>query len=83
MKRRTVLGIAAHDLRNPLGAIQITANFWLTRHQDPGPGTFDIVSNIHSSSQFMLQLGESTSRMLPEQKSGKVSLELERTDRWS
>ncbi|MFP4398760.1 MAG: ATP-binding protein [Desulfonatronovibrio sp.] len=51
------LGMAAHDLRNPIGAIQSLSEFLLEEAKDRlSEEHFKFVNVIHSSSRFMLSL---------------------------
>lgn len=74
------LGMAAHDLRNPLNAIQMYSEFLLDEATEVlNPEQLEFVSIIHSSSQFMLRL---VNDLLDVAKieSGKLELELATTD---
>jgi two-component system, OmpR family, sensor kinase len=56
-EKNRFLGIAAHDLRNPLNAIQMYSEFLLEEATDNlDAEQMEFVSIIHTSSQFMLQL---------------------------
>lgn len=56
-EKNRFLGMAAHDLRNPLSAIQMYSEFLLDEAADAlDSEQMDFVSVIHASSQFMLQL---------------------------
>jgi two-component system sensor histidine kinase/response regulator len=79
-QKNYLLGMAAHDLRNPLGIIQTYSDFLieeiaalLNREQ------LDLIESIKSSSEFMLHL---VNEMLDFSniESGKVKLNLEKTD---
>jgi two-component system, OmpR family, sensor kinase len=79
-EKNRFLGIAAHDLRNPLNAIQIYSEFLLDETSSIlDPEHVEFVSIIHASSQFMLQL---VNDLLDVAKieSGKLQLELAPTD---
>lgn len=79
-EKNRFLGIAAHDLRNPLNAIQIYSEFLLDEAADAlNQEQMGFVSIIHSSSRFMLQL---VNDLLDVAKieSGKLELELANTD---
>ncbi len=79
-EKNRFLGIAAHDLRNPLNAIQMYSEFLLDEAVEAlDTEQMEFVSIIHSSSQFMLQL---VNDLLDVAKieSGKLQLELIETD---
>lgn len=79
-EKNRFLGIAAHDLRNPLNAIQMYSEFLLDEAVDAlDTEQMEFVSIIHSSSQFMLKL---VNDLLDVAKieSGKLQLELVKTD---
>jgi two-component system, OmpR family, sensor kinase len=79
-EKNRFLGIAAHDLRNPLNAIQMYSEFLLDEAADAlNQEQMGFVSIIHSSSRFMLQL---VNDLLDVAKieSGKLELELSNTD---
>lgn len=79
-EKNRFLGIAAHDLRNPLNAIQMYSEFLLDETSSVlDPEHLEFVSIIHSSSQFMLNL---VNDLLDVAKieSGKLQLELTPTD---
>jgi signal transduction histidine kinase len=79
-EKNRFLGIAAHDLRNPLNAIQMYSEFLLDEAVDAlDSEQMEFVSIIHSSSQFMLKL---VNDLLDVAKieSGKLQLELVKTD---
>jgi signal transduction histidine kinase len=79
-EKNRFLGIAAHDLRNPLNAIQMYSEFLLDEAADSlSSEHIEFVSIIHSSSRFMLQL---VNDLLDVAKieSGKLVLELEPAD---
>lgn len=74
------LGIAAHDLRNPLNAIQMYSEFLLDEVSEALDAEHvEFISIIHSSSQFMLRL---VNDLLDVAKieSGKLYLDLEPRD---
>lgn len=78
-EKNRFLGMAAHDLRNPLGGIQSLSQFLL--EGDCGllsAEQFDFVKDIHESSKFMLSL---VNDLLDVSKieSGLVSLDLKPT----
>ncbi len=79
-EKNRFLGIAAHDLRNPLNAIQMYSEFLSDEASEVmTPEQMEFVSIIHSSSQFMLRL---VNDLLDVAKieSGKLELDLTRTD---
>jgi signal transduction histidine kinase len=79
-EKNRFLGIAAHDLRNPLNAIQMYSEFLSDEASEVlKPEQLEFVSIIHSSSQFMLRL---VNDLLDVAKieSGKLELDLTRTD---
>ncbi len=79
-EKNRFLGIAAHDLRNPLNAIQMYSEFLSDEASEIlTPEQIEFVSIIHSSSQFMLRL---VNDLLDVAKieSGKLELDLTRTD---
>lgn len=79
-EKNRFLGIAAHDLRNPLNAIQLYSEFLLEEVAGLlNPEHQEFIEIIHSSSQFMLQL---VNDLLDVAKieSGKLYLEVEPTD---
>ncbi|MFH0957825.1 MAG: HAMP domain-containing sensor histidine kinase [Pseudomonadota bacterium] len=79
-EKNRFLGIAAHDLRNPLNAIQMYSEFLLEEAAEAlDSEQMEFVSIIHSSSQFMLQL---VNDLLDVAKieSGKLQLELTQTN---
>ncbi len=79
-EKNRLLGMAAHDLRNPLGAIQMYSEFLQQEAADVlDAEQMEFVSIIHGSSQFMLQL---VNDLLDVAKieSGKLELNMEPTD---
>ncbi len=74
------LGMAAHDLRNPLGVIQKYSEFLMHELSDQlNPEWQEFISTIHASSEFMLTVVEDfldISRL----ESGKIALKLQPTD---
>jgi signal transduction histidine kinase len=79
-EKNRFLGIAAHDLRNPLNAIQMYSEFLLEEAAGALDAEhLDFVSIIHSSSKFMLQLVDDLLDVAKIE-SGKLQLELEPTD---
>ncbi|MBD3306815.1 hypothetical protein GF339_10340 [candidate division KSB3 bacterium] len=58
-QKNRFLGMAAHDLRNPLGAIQMYSEFLLEEVADLlGEEHREFLAIIHSSSHFMLEIVE-------------------------
>lgn len=79
-EKNRFLGMAAHDLRNPLHAIQMYSEFLISEAAaDLSEEHLQFVEVIHSSSQFMLQL---VNDLLDVAKieSGKLELELAPAD---
>ena len=52
-QKNQFLGMAAHDLRNPLGVIMAYSEFLC---EETDPERLEFAQNIHESSQFMLRL---------------------------
>lgn len=79
-QKNQFLGIAAHDLRNPLEIILTYSEFLL---EDAAPALQDeqmkFIATIRSSSEFMLRLVENLLD-LAKIESGKLELDLERID---
>ncbi len=74
------LGMAAHDLRNPLGAIQMYSEFLLEEAVgDLSDEHYEFLSNIHAASQFMLRLVEDLLDIATIE-SGELNLNLWPTD---
>jgi two-component system sensor histidine kinase/response regulator len=79
-QKNYLLGMAAHDLRNPLGIIQTYSDFLIEEVSALlNPEQRDLIGSIKLSSEFMLHL---VNEMLDFSniESGKVKLNLERTD---
>jgi signal transduction histidine kinase len=79
-EKNRFLGIAAHDLRNPLNAIQIYSEFLQEEAANVlNEEQMEFVSIIHDSSQFMLRL---VNDLLDVAKieSGKLELDIEPLD---
>ncbi|HEV2844430.1 MAG TPA: HAMP domain-containing sensor histidine kinase [Thermoanaerobaculia bacterium] len=79
-QKNQFLGMAAHDLRNPLDVILTYSDFLL---EDAAPALraeqVKFIEAIRSSSEFMLRLVENLLD-LAKIESGKLELDLERTD---
>jgi signal transduction histidine kinase len=79
-QKNRFLGMAAHDLRNPLGVILSYSQFLLEAGDSPlSPDKEEIVSIIHNSSQFMLGLVNDLLDIATIE-SGKLQLNKEPTD---
>jgi len=79
-EKNRFLGIAAHDLRNPLNAVQMYSEFLSDEASEVlTPEQLEFVSIIHSSSQFMLRLVNDLLNVAKIE-SGKLELELATTD---
>lgn len=79
-EKNRFLGMAAHDLRNPLHAIQMYSEFLLEEASPQmSPEHIEFIEIIHSSSQFMLRL---VNDLLDVAKieSGKLELDASLTD---
>lgn len=79
-QKNQFLGMAAHDLRNPLSIILMYSDFLIDEAEDVlDDEQNDFLQIIHSSSDFMLKLIDD---LLDVSKieSGKLELELEKTD---
>ncbi len=74
------LGMAAHDLRNPISIIQQYSEFLLNETKDAlASEQLDLLSRIRSSSQFMLHLLNDLLD-IAKIESGKLDLELHETE---
>lgn len=74
------LGMAAHDLRNPLGAIQSYSEFLIEEAgPDLNPEHQEFLAAIHDSSQFMVQLVDDLLDVSTIE-SGQLRLDLARVD---
>lgn len=79
-RKSTLLGMAAHDLRNPLGVITTYAELLeLTAGAKLSTKELAILANIRLSSAFMLRLIEDL-LMVSRAETGKLALELVPTD---
>ncbi len=78
--KNQLLGTAAHDLRNPIGAIQSLSDFLLEEAADSmSPEHCQFISLIHSSSRFMLSLLDDLLD-IAKIEAGKLDLTLAPTD---
>lgn len=76
-----MLGMAAHDLRNPLTLIQNYAHFLIDDHEEENifsEDQFQLVKQIKESSEYMVQIIEDMLD-ISALESGKITLEKERT----
>lgn len=74
------IGMAAHDLRNPLGVILGYSDFLLMTHRNSlGKSEIEIIDMIKQSSKFMLSLINDLLDISTIE-SGKLSLDLKSTD---
>jgi len=74
------LGIAAHDLRNPLGIIMSYSDFLLEELEDELPAdSKKMLYAIQSSSEFMLRLLDDLLDIAAIE-SGKLNLDIQKTD---
>ncbi len=79
-QKNRFLGMAAHDLRNPLGAIMMYAEFLENEAADVlDDAQMEFLSIIKSTSEFMLQMVNDLLD-LAKIESGKLQLELRRHD---
>jgi signal transduction histidine kinase len=78
-QKNQFLGIAAHDLRNPLGVIEIYSHFLLEGTPGLCPEQAGFVRKIRSSSEYMVRLIDN---LLDYAKieAGRLELDLERID---
>jgi signal transduction histidine kinase len=79
MTSKTILGLAAHDLRSPLGAIMVYSEFLLDDQGLVEPATAEFLDVIYSSSQFMLHLVDDLLDIATIQ-AGKLALKREPVD---
>lgn len=78
--KNQLLGMAAHDLRTPIGAIQNLSNFLLEEAgQSMIPVHLQFLNLIHSSSSFMLSLLDDLLD-IAKIEAGKLDLDLQPTD---
>lgn len=75
-QKNQLLGMAAHDLRNPLGAIFSCSEYLLDELKNLSDDQLEMLSAIKSSSEFMLQLIEDILN-LSRIESGKIELRIE------
>lgn len=74
------IGMAAHDLRSPIGQIMTSSEFLLDElPQDIDEELFDFLQIIHSTSQFMLTLIDQILDINAIE-SGKLNLNIQQTD---
>ncbi|MBN2682490.1 MAG: PAS domain-containing sensor histidine kinase [Bacteroidales bacterium] len=79
-KKNEFLGIAAHDLRNPLSLIQSATNYIIDRKESVDPETYKkLMESILQTSQFSLEL---VNELLDVSaiETGKISLNLKSED---
>lgn len=58
LQKNVLLGMAAHDLRNPLSTVLGYSRFLLSKPDEVGPQAQKYISNIEGSTTFMLALVE-------------------------
>lgn len=73
------LGIAAHDLRNPIGAIKSYSEFLLEENASLSPDQAEFLQTINESSSYMLGLLDDLLD-IARIESGRLGLELRETD---
>lgn len=74
------LGMAAHDLRNPLGTILICSQFLRQKGEAVlAASELDLIDTIHRTSDFMLQLVDDFLNV-SKIESGKLTLDMQQTD---
>ncbi|MGO9056153.1 MAG: sensor histidine kinase [Candidatus Binataceae bacterium] len=78
-QKNHLLGVAAHDLRNPLGAIFVSSEYLLDELKHLSDDQLEMLRAIKSSSEFMLQLIEDILH-LAKLEAGKPELRIESTD---
>jgi signal transduction histidine kinase len=78
-QKNQLLGVAAHDLRNPLGAIYSCSEYLLDELKNLDGDQLEMLQFIKTSSQFMLDLIEDILH-LAQMESGKIELRMEPTD---
>lgn len=80
MLKNQFLGMAAHDLRNPIGVIQSYSDFLLEDIRESlSPEHLEFLSAIYDSSKFMLSLLDDLLD-IAKIEAGKLELELQPTD---
>jgi signal transduction histidine kinase len=57
-QKNMLLGIAAHDLRNPIAAIYSCSEFLLSETNNFDPDQLEMLRAVQGSSEFMLRLIE-------------------------
>ena len=78
-EKNSLLGVAAHDLRNPLGAIFASSEYLLDELKHLTDDQLEMLRAIKSSSEFMLQLIEDILH-LAKLEAGKLELRIASTD---
>lgn len=78
-QKNHLLGVAAHDLRNPLGAIYSCSEYLLDELKNLNDDQLKMLRSIKASSEFMLALIEDILN-LARMESGKMELRMEATD---
>jgi len=78
-EKNSLLGVAAHDLRNPLGAIYSCSEYLLDELKNLNDDQLEMLRSIKASSEFMLQLIEDLLH-LTKLESGKLELRIASTD---
>lgn len=76
LQKNVWLGMAAHDMRNPLSIIIGYTNFLLQQPEELGPDAQQLMGVVESSARFMLQLIEDLLDVSTLE-SGKLNLSLE------
>jgi signal transduction histidine kinase len=76
-QKNQLLGIAAHDLRNPIAVIYTCSDFLLSEPKNFDPGQLEMLRCARASSEFMLQLIEDVLQFSTIE-SGKIELRLQR-----
>jgi two-component system, OmpR family, sensor kinase len=64
-QKNQLLGVAAHDLRNPLAVIYSSSDFLLSEQRNFDADQIEMMSAIKTSSLYMLQLIEDILRICP------------------
>lgn len=78
-QKKHLLSVAAHDLRNPLGAIYSCSEYLLDELKNLNDDQLEMLRSIRTSSLFMLDLIEDILH-LARLESGKIELRIEPTD---